>query len=149
LIDEDQYRSTYRQVNELPCPFERAILANRCRCSLSERILLAEREAAACRSAAARADCMALLEALREKSRFALKLTHVPGPLPFGKEIKVQVGGMLGLQAIIEPDLGDALPVRDVRAMVREAVDRFGSLDALPYERLVSSVAGYQHRKRR
>jgi hypothetical protein len=72
VIDENEYRRTYRKVNELPCPFERAILGAPCACELSQRLLLAEREAVACTSAPDQADCCLLLELMRENARFAL-----------------------------------------------------------------------------
>lgn len=149
MIDEDEYRRTYRKVNELACPFERAILGGPCACSLSQRLLLAEREAVTCTSSEARADCQSLLEQLRENARFALKLPHLEEPLPHGKEIKVQAGGMLGLQAVIYPEHRDEPRVDDIHDLVYWARDRFEDLDNLPYREIVKYVVSYQPRKRR
>jgi hypothetical protein len=149
VIDEYHYRRTYRAVNELPCPFEKAILSTRCGCALSQRILIAEREACACTVREAQRTCMDLLHEMRTKATFALKTPHLPGSLPHGKEIKVQVGGMLGLQAALDPEQADAAGVPDIRPLVEAALARYGSFEALPYQDIMKSVVSYQHRKRR
>jgi len=149
LIDEARYRDTYRSVNERPCPFEKSILTNRCGCELSQRILLAEREAASCAHADARARCVELLGELRDKARFALKETRIGGPLPHGKEIKVQVGGMLGLQELVGAAAQGSNTVGNAHAVLDAAVSRFGSIRNIPYQELVRHVLNYQQRRRR
>lgn len=147
MVDEDRYREAYRELNARPCVFERALLTGRCGCRCHRRLLLAEREAAACEVPAAQARCAALLEVLRDKARFALGLTGVAGPLPFGKEIKVQAGGLLGLQAARYPDRA-AGRVEDVDALLEEALARYGGLDRLPIEAMVRHIVHYRPRRR-
>jgi hypothetical protein len=149
VIDEYHYRKTYRGVNELPCPFEKAILSTRCGCALSQRILIAEREACSCTAREAQRTCMDLLHEIRAKATFSLKIPHLPGSLPHGKEVKVQIGGMLGLQAALNPAQADAGGVADIRSLVEAAVARYGSIEALPYQDIMKSVVAYQHRQRR
>jgi hypothetical protein len=149
VIDEYHYRKTYRSVNELPCPFEKAVLSTRCACALSQRILIAEREACACTSKDAQRTCMDLLHEMRTKATFALKTPNLPGSLPHGKEIKVQVGGLLGLQAALDADQADAGSVADIRALVEAALARYRGIEALPFQDIMKSVVAYQHRQRR
>jgi len=148
LVDEDQFRRTARSLNRLPCVFERAILSAACQCRLSQRLMIAEREAGACRSQAAQSECADLLAQMRRSAQFVLKLTHVDGPLPFGQEIKVQAGGLLGLQQLLSPD-EHMRRVSDVRGLVEEARARFGELGRLPYQEIVKAIGSYQHRRRR
>jgi len=149
LIDEARYRDTYRSVNERPCPFEKAVLTNRCGCELSQRILLAEREAASCAHVDARDRCVELLGLLRDKARFALKETRIGAPLPHGKEIKVQVGGMLGLQELVGIAAQGATTVNNVSAVLDAALNRYGSIQDLPFQDLVRHVLNYEQRRRR
>jgi hypothetical protein len=88
-------------VKELPCPFEKAITSNRCGCEHSARFAIAERIGAACRSDLAQTNCVTLMALLRERSRFALKLTNTSEKLPFGKELKIMFGGLDGLQGLL------------------------------------------------
>jgi hypothetical protein len=159
-MDETAFRQTRGAVNPQPCAFEQAILAGCCACSLAERQNIAEREAVACGSPAAREQCAALRALLRQKSAFALKLTQVDGPLPHSKEMKVECGGLLGLQLALAPEVipsieGPApgvqgLPlVADVQRLVQAAAARPGALSNLPYSAIVQSVVAHRIRRRR
>lgn len=143
-MDETAFWQARGVVNPHPCPFEKAILARCCACPLSERRNIAEREAVACSEAAAREACAALRELLRQKSAFALKHPHIDGPLTHAQEMKVQCGGLLGLQQAVAP--ADA--VDDVAALVRAARREFGSLENLPYSAIVQFVTACQPRRR-
>jgi hypothetical protein len=149
MVDETEYRATYQSVNQIPCPFERAILSARCRCELSQRIFIAEREAVACKDGGARDRCKQLLALLRDNARFALQLTHIDGPLPHGKEIKVQVGGMLGLQAVMHPGRASVGEVTNISELVLQAQEHFGALGNLPYQEIVKRVVSYSHRRKK
>lgn len=142
-MDETAFRQARGAVNPHPCPFEKAILARCCACPLSERRNIAERETAACREPTARASCVALRELLRRNSSFALKHPHIEGPLPHAQEMKVQCGGLLGLQQAVAPADG----VNDVAGLVRAAQQEFGSLENLPYSKIVQSVVACQPRR--
>jgi len=126
-------------VDAAPCPFEKAILSVRCTCELSTRRVVAERMNAGCRDAGAARRCRDLLVMLYDRSRFTLKATGPIESLPFGKKMKVMVGGLSGLQAILEP-ASPAEPVNNVHALVTSAIDRFGSIDSLPYQEIVKAI---------
>lgn len=143
-MDETAFRQVRGAANPHPCPFEKAILAGCGACPLVEKRLIAEREALACREPAAREDCAALRGLLRQNSAFALGQPHIDRPLPHAQEMRVQCGGLLGLQQAVAP----ADEVADVAGLVRAARDRFGSLENLPYSRIVQRVAACRLRRR-
>ena len=58
------------------CPFEKAILSVRCDCELATRFSIAEQIGVNCRSGIARNNCTMLLALMRERARFALKVTN-------------------------------------------------------------------------
>jgi hypothetical protein len=133
-----------------PCPFEKPILSAQCGCELSTRELYAERMNAGCRSDVAAHNCRVLLALLMERSRFALRLADRGAPLPFGKQMKVMVGGLLGLQRVLHAGQSDADEVvANVHGLVVEAHARYGGLESLPYQEIVRSVAAYQGRRHR
>jgi len=80
------------------CPFEKAILGTQCACEMASRFSVAEQMGVECRSDIARNNCATLLAFMRERARFALKVTDTSAGLPFGKEMKVMLGGLIGLQ---------------------------------------------------
>lgn len=143
-MEHDTFRDARRVLNPHPCPFEKAILARCCACSLAVRLSISERETVACESEPARETCARLRAQLRQNSLFALKAA--PGtPLPHAKEMKAMCGGLLGLQQEVEP--GEE--VADVHALVVAALGRFGSLEALPYSKIMPAVAAFELRRRR
>jgi len=147
MVEEDEYRSTYHSVNERRCVFEKAILTHRCACTLSTRFYLADREGIACDSANAHQRCNHFITLLRENARFALKITTLEDELPHAKEIKVQNGGLLGLQRILRPDLGKK-KVADVAPLTVLGESTFGSLDQFPYQEIVKSIVRFEGRRR-
>lgn len=148
-MDETQYRQTYHEVNERRCVFEKAINARRCTCNLSQRFNLADREGVSCTRESGSARCKQMLDLLRDNARFALQITNVPGPLPHAKEVKVQIGGMLGLQKLLHPELNNDVLVHDINGLAEAASQRFNGLENLPYSEIVKSIVNFEGRLRR
>ena len=147
-MEEDEYRSTYQTINERRCVLEKALNTRKVACSHSERFFLADREGVSCKTDAAQRRCQDLLTRMRDGARFALQMTHIGGPLPHNKEIKVQVGGLQGLQALLHPERADTV-VEDVFGLLNAAEQRFGALAAFPYQDMVKHITRYQGRNRR
>lgn len=143
-MDEKAFMHTLGAVVPKPCAFEKAILSRRCACTLADKRYVAEREIVACQVMQEREKCNDLLTLLRQGSAFALKLTHIAPQLSYAQEVKVQCGGLLGLQ--LEMDGTDE--VGDVHALVESARQKFGSFEEVPYSRIVQSVVNFQVRKR-
>lgn len=148
-MEEEEYRATYHALNQRRCVFEKAINSRRCNCRHSARFHLADREGVACESETGNALCLALLGTLRRKARFSLRITHADAPLPHAKEIRVQIGGMLGLQKLLHPDLASADSVSDINGLAGEAIDRYGRIENLPYETIVQTLVNFEGRRKR
>lgn len=127
------------------CPFEKAILSAQCACELADPFSVAEQTGVNCRSDIARTNCTTLLALMRERARFALKVTDTSANLPFGKEMKVMVGGLIGLQGQLVAGPGR---VENIHALVQLVQARYGSLEALPYQELVKAITAFQPRRR-
>ena len=100
-MDQDAFRRTYRDVNERQCAYEKSVLTNECSCSCAQRFCIAEREGVHCRSETGQARCLRWLDLLREQARFALRTEEERQLLPHGKAMRLQVGGMRGLQRVL------------------------------------------------
>lgn len=147
MTDEDQFRKTFEDVRELPCAFQKAILNRQCDCRLVERFNLGERECVRCTDFNAARNCDALLALFREKGRFALGERQIPGPLPHAKELRLQVGGLQGLQIALRPE---GLPtVRDIHGLASRAQAAYGSLQHLPFEAVAQGISRFSGRRRR
>lgn len=150
-MDQDAFRQTYREVNEIYCAFEKSVLTNQCGCAQSERFCIAEREGVHCNSEAGQTRCLKWLELLREQARFALRTEEEKRLLPHGKAIRLQVGGMRGLLRMLnvatiqEPGTPE---IADINMTLAQAETRFGELESAPFSEIMRDVAAYQVRKR-
>ncbi len=136
-MDETAFRQKFSEMIERPCTFEKAILARCVECKCSERIQIAEREAVACQNQASLSRCTSLHGHLRHAFAFALKNMHEDAALPHAQEMRVQCGGLLGLQHVCN---GRA-EVENVDALLESVLRQWGELAALPYSEVVHAAA--------
>lgn len=148
-MEEDEYRSTYHEINEQRCIFEKSINSRRSTCEHGRRFNLADREGVACSSEVGNERCRLFLDLMRKNASFALQQLHIDGPLPHAKEVKVQTGGLLGLQGALYPEKTGAERVDNIAAILRDALDRYGDFDQLPYSELVKSIVRFEGRNKR
>ncbi|MDK9701883.1 MAG: hypothetical protein OEL20_02000 [Sulfuritalea sp.] len=144
MVDETAFRHARADLNRLPCIFERALLARHAGCELAVRHQIAERETVACAQAEAHAACAEMSALLREKSAFALGLAAPRSVLPHAMVMKIQCGGLDGLQALLDADA----PLPDVRRLIDQARERYGDLAALPFSEIVQGMAAWKPRRR-
>lgn len=124
------------------CVFSKALLAHAASCAKSQRRALAEHECLECGSPVARINCSTLAALLHERARFALKLPPAGRPLMHVQALRLHCGGLAALGQL----LGSGRP--DVHEMVREVQAQHGSLQALPWEQIVPTIAAWQPRRR-
>lgn len=146
--NEDAYRDARKAVNPTPCAFEKAVLARCVACSKAQKHLLAERETINCDSGKAQARCLELKALFRRHTAFALRITGAGTALPHAKELRMQCGGLKGLQKSL-PELASGLDeVDDVFSLIELALARHGALETLPYAGIVQEVVHFAPRRR-
>jgi hypothetical protein len=147
-MDNEMFRQAYQAINERFCPFEKTILTRHGDCCRAERFCIAEREGVRCGADASQARCEAFLALARQNARFALKATDQRTALPHAKAMRVQVGGLRGLHAALEPDQPVPQRIPDIDRILDAAVARFGDLAELPFQPIIQQIAAFQGRKR-
>lgn len=146
-MEEDEYRNLYQAINQQRCAFEKSILSRRSLCRHACRFNLADREGVACNEAPASELCRTTLGQMRDKAVFALKLTRIDGPLPHAKEIKVQTGGLYGLQRMLGED-DQTQPIADIAGLLEQALAQYGDVARLPYTEIARSIVQFEGRTR-
>jgi hypothetical protein len=135
-MEENTYRQVLSASIARPCPFGKSILTSRVSCTLAEKHNVAEREVVACSDEASLELCVELHEALRHNFAFALHRRDTVEPLTHAQEMRVQCGGLKGLQyALDESD-----EVHDVAGLVALAIQKYGELAYLPYSQIVKNA---------
>ncbi|MGD8207394.1 MAG: hypothetical protein PVH47_04880 [Thiohalocapsa sp.] len=148
-MEKDKLDDAYHEINQRPCVFEKAVLSRRCACSKGQRFCLAEREGIGCGLVSARLRCQSLLDHMRHNARFALQLQTLEAPLPHAKALRLQTGGLLGLQRVLLAPAEPGDEVTDVHGLVSDAIAQFGDLERLPYAEMLRDVSSFQARARR
>jgi len=150
-VDSEAFRDTYAAMNPRGCVHEGAILGGDCGCAEAARFCLGEREGVGCRSERAQARCADFQRLLRQGARFALHESSADSqrPLAHGRGRRLQLGGLRGLAELLHPEGPRPPAIPDISALLNHAIERFGSLDALPFNRLMPAIAAYRERKRR
>jgi len=69
-MDENEYRKIYNSVNQMRCPYEKALLSRKHNCECLVRFNIAEREAVGCTNQDSWQRCQRLLSLIREKAQF-------------------------------------------------------------------------------
>jgi len=140
--NEEAYKQARDAAINRPCPFERALLSRCVSCMHARKLLLAEREAITCGHESANQACNVFHEALHSNAHFALHM-EANQAWPFGKEIRAQCGGVLGLKDVLGGEHAD------VAVLVAEGTRRYGGIGHFPYSEIMRGVVHYEPRKKR
>ena len=146
-MDNEIFRDTYYSINERFCPYERSILTNHCACSNARRFCIGEREGINCASDEAQARCLELLKLMRQQARFALKSTREGAALPHAKAMRIQVGGLRGLQATVTPDEPVPTKIANISGVIETAITHFGELANIPFQTIIQQIAAFKGRR--
>jgi hypothetical protein len=136
-MDENAFRRKLSEAIERPCTFEKSLLTRCVACERSGRVQIAEREAATCQNANSLSRCTELHGYLRHSFAFALGQVRDDAVLSHAQEMRVQCGGLKGLQYV----LNDSSEVDNVDALMESAVQKWGELAEFPYSEVVHATA--------
>jgi len=136
-MDETAFRQKLAEAIARPCTFEKSLQTRCVACDRSARAQIAEREAVSCENAASLARCTELHSQLRHSFAFALGLVREDTVLSHAQEMRVQCGGLRGLQFVLDEDA----VVDNVDGLVENAVEKWGGLAEIPYSEVVHAAA--------
>jgi hypothetical protein len=145
-MDEGEYRSFREGLTKVPCAYEKSILALRLLCSKATKRNIAEREVVMCDSSCHALRCSGWLAELRKKSQFSLQIVGQTSVLPHSKEIKVQVGGIIGLCKVFGIDLAEPNSKPDVFSVLETYSERSAKVEELPFAEIMREIVRFRLR---
>jgi hypothetical protein len=126
------------------CPFSATLVSGDFACRHAEAIIRRGGTEIACRSGSSHSNCLALHRAMKAVALadqgYEDDLTQIPHSLL----VKIQYGGLLGLQRIMAGDGEPEAPVSDIDSLVRSAIARFGSTTDVPCDRFCEDMTAYR-----
>jgi hypothetical protein len=133
---------------ELICPFGATLVSENFGCRNAAAIVRRGGAEIGCTSDAAHARCRTLFRKLKETALPAFGVADDLLQMPHSVLVKIQYGGLLGLQRIVDPAL-QAGAIEDVDRLVTSAAEHFPSLEDIPYAELCDDIIGYRLPRRR
>ncbi len=143
-MEEDAFREALAELSERQCGFERALLSRKHGCSHLEMFYIANRRGCNCKTEGAAKKCEVMLDHLRDKAKFVLQLKQIVLPLPHAKEIKVQMGGLTGLNHLLDIDSNN---VFDIHNLVEQIYQKYPNLSDMPFQNIMTEIQNIQTRR--
>ncbi len=136
---------------EPKCPFTSTFSQPTFRCEYADEVIRRGGSEYDCRSPEQHPVCMALHERLKEAALPVFDVEDDLLSMPHSVLVKIQFGGLLGLQRLLDQTRDGEPGVNNVVDLVNQAIDHFGGLDAVPCDQVTGDMTDYKvaRRKRR
>ncbi len=138
MIEEAEFHEALATVNETPCAFAKAVLNAQFGCHCSLRIWLADRESASCTCPSRQTDCVTALQILRLEAAPLLGANPTLQHFPHNLEVRLQVGGLVGIQTALLPTAGPS--VSDITGLLQQARQQWGAWEHWPYLDILKAI---------
>lgn len=131
------------------CPFMTPIISKDFACSQGDAVTVRNSPQVHCRDEHALATCQALYAHMKTAGLAAFDMDDDLTTTPHNVYLKIQYGGLLGLQE----DAGISPPpdhqIADVYALVAQVTANGSTLDAIDYQALTRRMTGFKPKRRR
>jgi len=134
-------------MTEHKCPFSAPLVTRQFGCAASQEVIHRGGTEINCTDAAAHARCDRLFQRMKAEALPAFGVEDDLLSMPHSVLVKIQHGGLLGLQRLLRAEPQVAERVEDIRALIAEAAQRFG--DDVPCAPLVEDITAFKPRARR
>jgi NAD(P)-dependent dehydrogenase (short-subunit alcohol dehydrogenase family) len=133
---------------ENKCAFSQTLIGGQFGCAHAEPVVRRGGAEIACRSADAAQRCAILMPCLKAAALPAFGVEDDLLSMPHSVLVKIQFGGLLGVQRLLDGAGSDVDSVPDINALVERALEKFGALDAVPCADIVDVMIGFKPRRR-
>ena len=134
---------------ELKCPFASPITSGRAACSNAREVVRRGGSEYDCAVASAHALCSEVHGRLKAVGLKAFEVEDDLTSMPHSVLVKIQGGGLAGLQRLLGGETGaDGVVIDDVRALVERALAEHDGLEGVPFDQLADDMTGYRLERR-
>lgn len=135
-------------MEEYKCAFSNTLMTNQFGCEKSEQVTRRGGPDIACTSDAAHQRCEKLFQQMKAAALPAFGVEDDLLSMPHSVLVKIQHGGLLGLQRLLESGAAGSAAVKNVHALVDQAVEKYNDLDAIPCPALVEDMTSFKLKRR-
>lgn len=129
------------------CPFSAPLVTHQFGCTNAREVVRRGGAEVDCNDPDAHGRCLQLFGQLRAAALPAFGVEDDLLSMPHSVGIKIQHGGLLGLQRLLDEATAGREQVEDINRLATRAVERYGA--ALPVEAVVADMTAFRPRVRR
>ncbi|MCR4347482.1 MAG: hypothetical protein NUV55_09830 [Sulfuricaulis sp.] len=130
------------------CAFSNTLITKQFGCEKGEQVTRRGGPDIACASEEAHLRCEKLYQQMKAAALPAFGVEDDLLSMPHSVLVKIQLGGLLGLQRLLSSGAADSAEVRNIHALVDQAIGQYGNLDAIPCPALVEDMTSYKLKRR-
>ena len=132
---------------DLLCPFSAPIVKQDFACKHAQEIIRRGGSEIACQQSDAHDICMALHVAIKTSALQAMELEDDLLSLPHNVLVKIQYGGLIGLQHLMSDTQDDT--VGDISSLASEVKSRFNAPENIPMDAVNQAIIDFKTQRRR
>ena len=131
------------------CPFSAPLVSHQFSCTHAQEVIRRGGTEIDCTATSAHSHCEQLFHRLKAAALPAFGVEDDLLSMPHSVQVKIQYGGLLGLQRLLSGVAPAVERVEDINTLVRQAQAKFGSVEATPCDQLVADITAFKPRSRR
>ena len=133
---------------EYKCAFSSTMMKNQFGCECAMQVTRRSGPDIACANELSSNRCQHLYEQLKQIALPAFGVEDDLLSMPHSVMVKVQFGGLLGIQRLVAARATDIERVENINQLVEHAINQFGSLNNIPYNKTVDLITSYKIKRR-
>lgn len=136
-------------MSDLLCPFSAPLVKKDFGCTNAQEIIRRGGAEIACLQANAHATCIELHSAVKSAALTAMDYEDDLLTLPHSVLVKIQYGGLLGIQGLMADKAQHDDGVENIASLVSAVVAQFASIDQIPLESVSGTISRYKVQRQR
>lgn len=134
-------------MNHYKCAFSSALITKPFSCQNALEITRRDGPTIGCTSEEMQQKCERIYNALKTNAIPELGYQDDLTQMPHSVLMKIQMGGLLGLQHLI--DGSEDTRVADIQVLMNAVVDKYQPITTLPVDKIISHISAYKIRRRK
>ncbi|MDH3979734.1 MAG: hypothetical protein OEU91_04390 [Gammaproteobacteria bacterium] len=131
------------------CPFSATLARSDFACARATQVIRRGGAEFTCQSDTAHTRCRQLFEHCKQAALPAFGVEDDLTRMPQSVLVKIQFGGLLGVQRMTPGQTSAGNRIDDIDALLAAAIDHFSGLESIPYEQLVDDITAWKLPRRR
>jgi hypothetical protein len=136
-------------MKDLICPFSTTLVKKDFGCRQAHPIIRRGGAEIACADSAAHSRCGQLHQCMKNVALPEFDVADDLLEIPHGVQVKIQYGGLTGLQRITHNAAEQAASVEDIDALVQAAINRYSAVETIPCADFLDDITSWKLPRRR